>query len=750
VLRAGRWSGGLTLRHRAGHTVRAEVRASPLIDAEGKPCLLISLAETRLIDQLERDIAVVDALVDSSPLGIAIYGTDLRVVRVNEELTRVVGKSAEDILGRTVDQVNPGEVGRTVAAVQRGVLETGVPVVDFRTPSPDGKRVRSSSFSRIADNRGRVLGLTSIVMEVTERMAAAARTERARARLSLLNDIDRALADLLDVDRLAQALADGLVPAFADYACVLLVQAVCEGRELSGSPYPGDTTLILQGAACRPDDAQVPLFLPAGRRLEFPEDTPPAEVLAGRRAAWHAASPAELGSAAAPGRHLDPRLRTALELGVGSAIVVPLRARGVVLGLLAVGRSTEREPFDEEDLALAGELADRAAIALDNARLYIRVREDALTLQRGLLPQRVPRLPGIETAHRYVPGSAGAEAGGDWFDVVPLAGGRVAFVIGDVMGHGLRAAATMGRVRTAVRTLATLDLAPDELLHRLNVLSDDFALSAEDPMMATLVYAVYDPSTRICAMARAGHLSPLMCYDERGPHGEPICRVTRIHSPPGLPIGVDTGVPEPVHFETVDMLVPAGAVLVLFTDGLVEARGADIGEGQERLCTVLGEPHASLEEACDDVLSTMLPATESDDVALLVARLGELPEGSSVSWTFPAEPGVVRQGRVQVRDTLTAWGLAPLVDVTALLVTELVTNSLRHSRGPIGVRMVRGTSLLVEVSDPTPDPPRARMAAFDEEGGRGLHLVARVAKRWGTRLGPLGKTVWFELALPGA
>jgi serine phosphatase RsbU (regulator of sigma subunit)/anti-sigma regulatory factor (Ser/Thr protein kinase) len=440
-----------------------------------------------------------------------------------------------------------------------------------------------------------------------------------------------------------------------------------------------------------------------------------------------------------------------MELGVTSALVLPLRARGVVLGLLVVARGSGREPFEPYDLGLAMELADRAGAALDNARLYVREREGALMLQRSLLPQVVPEPPGVSIAFRYVPGSSAAEVGGDWFDVIPLAGGRIAFVVGDVMGHGLNAAATMGRLRTAVRTLAGLDMAPDELLRRVNDLGDDMAQSQAEGWMATAVYAVYDPSTRRCAIAQAGHLPPVLVepLDRTGgaggtdDAGDERCEARLLDLPTGVPLGVGG-----VRFETTELEIPDGSVLVLYTDGLVEARGQDIGTGLERLRRTLCHRLDSLEDSCDELLAIMEPGREPDDVALLMARLGGLPAGSTASWTFPAEASAVRLARRRVRDTLLRWGLGSLTDVTVLLVSELVTNSLRYAHGPIGVRMVRGSSLLVEVSDPLPDPPQERVADEEDEGGRGLQLVARSSRRWGTRHGALGKTVWFELALP--
>ncbi len=733
----GRWSGVLPLRRRDGRTVTAEMRASLLTDRAGQHYVLISLADTLLLRGVEHDLAILDAVFDTSSAGIAIYDTDLKFVRVNAVLAAMNRRSPADHLGHGVQHIVPGETGRELADVQRQVLETGRNVVDLLTPGVGGVGFRSASYSRITDRRGQVLGISCVVMDVTDRLMASVKVERARGRLTVLSDVGGVLSELMDLDTRAQALAAVLVPGFCDYCGVLVAQHVAAGGELPGEPLPPGTPLVLAGMASGPGHAGMDRLTRAGDEMRFPPGSPFSVVLGGG-AAWFAERPGDIR--AAYGTPPDPRVETALELGVGSVLAAPLRARGTVLGLLVLGRSAVREPFDADDLALAYELADRAGAALDNARLYARERQGTLMLQRALLPQTVPELTGVEVAHRYVPGSSGAEAGGDWFDVVPLAGGRVAFVIGDVMGHGLSAAATMGRLRTAVRTLAGLDLAPDELLRRVDDLSDDFALSPEEPMMATCAYAVYDPSSRVCRIAAAGHLPPLLVLP--GQDGESR-RVRRLELPPNTPIGIGGD-----QFESAEFTVPEGAVLALYTDGLVERRGEDITDGIARLAAILCRPYRSLEDACDGMLAGMARDREPDDVAVLVARLGGLPEGSSVTWAFPAEATAVGEARARVRRTLAAWGLPSLTDVTVLLVSELVTNSLRHAHGPIGVRMVRGPSLLVEVSDPLTDPPRTRAAAETDEGGRGMHLVARSSRRWGTRLGPFGKTVWFELALP--
>jgi hypothetical protein len=681
---------------------------------------------------------------------VAIFDTALRYVRLNEALARLNGVPLADHLGRKVTETLGPGTGAEMLAVQKEVLATGRPVIDYtvRTPSDEW---RSVSYHRLADRGGRVLGVSCTVMDVTARQRAQAHVDRARQRLGLLNDLGSRLSDLLDVRRIAETVAGSLVPRFSDYSGVLLHASVPDGAELPGLAYSGTTRLLQLGVGRVRRGPEVDRMVRVGMEVEVVRDSVFGTVLHSGRPQL-VDGPGRLRAATHPG---DPSVQAALDLGVHSLLVAPLRARGVVLGLLVVARVAGREPFDRDDLALAIELADRSGAALDNARLYAREREGALMLQRSLLPQEVPETPGVELAFRYVPASSGAAAGGDWFDVIQLAGGRVALVVGDVMGHGLRAAATMGRLRTAVRTLAGLDLAPDELLRRISELGDDLAQIPAEGWMATCVYAVYDPSTRRCTLARAGHLPPVLVVPEPAGAGADRAsyRTELVAMPPGVPLGVagagGAGLVRGPAFEPVEVEVPDGALLVLYTDGLVEARGEDIMDGVERLRRVLCRPHGSLESACDGLLAAMAPGREPDDVALLMARLGGLPAGSTASWTFGAEPGAVRSARRHVRETLDEWGLEPLTDTTVLLVSELVTNSLRYAHGPIGVRMVRGSSLLVEVSDPLPDPPRERVAGAEDEGGRGLQLVARASRRWGTRHGPLGKTVWFELALPG-
>ena len=747
-LRRGRvWRGFLTGVHRDGRHVQTQAQAALLEDADGEPFILANVVEISRLRSIEHDLAALDALFDSSPLGIALFDERKRFVRVNKALLALFHvNSADALIGRTVEDVLPSFIADEISDVQSVVLETGRTVVDMVMPSPDGRGARSLSYSRLTDRSGQVIGVSCTMMDITERREALEKVERARQRLKLLDDVSVALGDLLDVRKLARALARALVPRFSDYAGVMLRTEVFQGDELPVTPPQTGVPLLQLGVAAKHTGPGVERMLRAGQDVALAPDSFFATVL--RTGRPHlAGSQRELLAATYRG---DPKVQAALDLDIHSLLCVPLSARGIVLGLLVISRAGEREGFDEDDIALTMELAGRAGISLDNARLYAREREGALMLQRSLLPQHVPSPPGVRVGFRYVPGSSGTEVGGDWFDVIPLAGGRVALVVGDVMGHGLRAAATMGRLRTAVRTLAPLDVRPHELLRQINDLADDLAQGPEEPLMATCVYAVYDPSTRIVTLAKAGHVPPLLVSTP--PEGGQR-RAELLEIPSGAPLGVGD-----VHFESVEFEVEEGAVLVLYTDGLVEARGEDITDGLARLRHRLSRQSGSgkpfdIEDACDDVIAMITPVNDAtpaqaDDAALLMAQLGGLPENSSASWSFPAETLAVRRARHEVRTTLQRWALEEVIDEAVLLVSELFTNSLRYAHGPIGVRMVRAASLLVEVSDPLPDPPRERTPDPDDEGGRGIQLVAQSARRWGTRRGPAGKTVWFELTLP--
>ncbi|WP_083974820.1 SpoIIE family protein phosphatase [Kitasatospora mediocidica] len=749
AVRTGSWKGLAQLRNRDNAMVTVEARISLLVDGDGTPFLLAALAEARTLQAVERDLAVRDALFEQSPLGIAVLDAELRYTAVNQTLADMNGVMAEDHVGRTTGETLPERAADEITVIQRQVLATGEPVIDVTLASPVTARAggyRSVSYSRLTDRAGKVLGISGTVMDVTDRYRAVAKVEHARRRLALLNEFGSRVGDLLDASRIAQELASAVVPQLADFAAAILLQAVAHGDDLPRHGHDRRTSLLQLGVAAVQDGEEVEVMLRRGARITFAEESCYGRVL--RTGVPELLSGAdELEDATYPG---DPKVRAALELGTHSMLVVPLRARGLVIGLLVVSRAGRREGFDRDDLAFSVELADRAGSSLDNARLYARERTAALTLQRTLLPQQVPQPTGVEVAYRYVPGSSGTEVGGDWFDVIPLPGDRTALVVGDVMGHGLRAAATMGRLRTAVRVLAALDLPPDVLLRHVHELTDDLAQGPDEALLATCVYAVYDPATGRLVVAKAGHIPPVLVVP-------PIIGPARSGSPlPGgvgqvldLPSGAPLGVGG-VAFESVELQIPEGSILALCTDGLVESRDKDLDVGLGRLQSVLEKPYVSIQHACEAVLDTMEQGREPDDVALLLARLGRGEEGArTVGWTLPAEPTAVSRARRLVRGALTDWGIEELTDTAELLVSELVTNSVRYASAPIGVRLTFGDTLLVEISDPLPDPPKERHAEEADEGGRGLELVRRLALRWGARAEGMGKVVWFEQELPG-
>ncbi|MEU1026521.1 ATP-binding SpoIIE family protein phosphatase, partial [Streptomyces sp. NPDC005904] len=401
------------------------------------------------------------------------------------------------------------------------------------------------------------------------------------------------------------------------------------------------------------------------------------------------------------------------------------------------------------------ELAARAAVCIDNARLYRREHERALILQRSLLPPGDPEASGLDIACRYLPGNAATEVGGDWFDVIELPGHRTALVVGDVMGRGLRAAVAMGELRTAVRTLALLDLEPAEVLSALDEIARGLGNPAgpqqntraarkaadadlSEVYLATCVYAVYDAVTRRCTFANAGHLPPVLVES-----GDPDRLALMLDVPPGLPLGVGG---EP--FEDVEVELPEGALLALYTDGLVESRDHPLDEGLNAFVRALGDAPPALEDVCDHVLNSLHTHHGEDDIALLMARVQGLPAEHVGDWTLPRDPKSVGRARELACDQLRAWDLEQLCDNAELLVSELVTNALRYGEGEIRLRLLLDRTLVCEVWDGGFVQPRRRRARDTDEGGRGLQLVGLLSAAWGSRRTPRGKTVWFELPLP--
>ncbi|MFF6998247.1 SpoIIE family protein phosphatase [Streptomyces sp. NPDC008313] len=599
-------TGTVTAWHRDGHPMELEIWAAPVpARRHGGTTVLVFAADAYAARHIRGSSAVWDGLFARSPVGIAVFDEQLRFLRVNPALEAMNGMPQAAHVGRRLVQLLPGVNAAAMEALMREVLATGVPHLDFRrtgrTPAdPDHDRVWSCSWVRIEDPDGRPIGLTATFIDITAQQQAQMEAEVGRRRLALINEASLKIGTTLDLERTAQELADVAVPDLADCVTVDVLDTLTTGDPI-GSGLVGGAGLRRLGKSPLTGSPVSDVLAPLGRTMTFPAGAPYTRALTDRTPYVLARFDAE--SVASAVRHSAAPAKL-LETGVHSFMMVPLLARGVVLGLATFYRHGTPGPFTDGDVNLAGELAARAAVCVDNARLYHREHDTALILQRSMLPQHVTPPPGIEVAHRYLPAGDVNEVGGDWYDVIRLEDGRAALAIGDVMGHGTQAAAVMGRLSASVRALARLSLSPEDLLHQLDAALDDLA----EPTLATFLYIVVDCRTGECRMTRAGHPPPALVL--------PDGTVRLLHASPGAPLGVGG-----TRFVTTGFTLPRGGLLVLYTDGLVEARGSDIDDRLAELTHLLARPAPSLDALCDSLLSHLVPASADDDIALLAARL---------------------------------------------------------------------------------------------------------------------------------
>lgn len=768
VLDGKEWTGLVPFRMPGEDAVHglAEIYVMPSETATGERAAVCIVVDVRALRRIETDLAASQAIFGQSPFGFVLFGTDLTVVRANQRFATVFGGQADDHRGRTVhDYLGAAEADRLTATLER-VLATGDSVTDLQlvgtAPGDAERRHWSMNLYRVHSGSGRPIGIAGLATDVTRRHIAAREAASARRNLALLNEASARIGNSLDLETTARELLDVAVPGFCDLASVDLYQALLTGEEtpsgsggaLGGEAVGGSAELRRVAFASAVSDALPGIPDPSSDAEPHTVDGPPA---LGALHHYPFGSPCAIALRTGHVEDVPGDDRGFVQ----STLAVPLVAHDTVVGLARFSRTKGSEPFGERDRALAGELAARAAVCIDNARLYRREHERALILQRSLLPPGDPEAAGLDIACRYLPGNTATEVGGDWFDVIELPGHRTALVVGDVMGRGLRAAVAMGELRTAVRTLALLDLEPAEVLSALDEVarglgtpgagtSADAGGGAQWPSraahksreadlsevyLATCVYAVYDPVTRRCTFANAGHLPPVVV--------EPGEAALLLDVPPGMPLGVGG---EP--FEEVEVELKEGALLALYTDGLVESRDHPLDEGLEALREALVEPARPLEDVCDHVLSSLDTRHGEDDIALLMARIQGLPADAVGDWRLPREPRSVGRARELARGRLLAWDLEDLVDTTELLVSELVTNALRYGEGEIRLRLLRDRTLVCEVWDAGLVQPRRRRARDTDEGGRGLQLVGLLSAAWGSRRTPRGKTVWFELPLP--
>ncbi|WP_309500440.1 SpoIIE family protein phosphatase [Streptomyces shenzhenensis] len=700
-----------------------EARGHVLPDDSDRPCRVIGTLRDITDDRLAEHL-VGRALQHMSD-GLLTVGTNWRIAFANTAAEHLLGPSGE-LIGQVPWKALSGiDPRRLEAACRRAVLEDRPTGLDARLAA----RQRWHHLRLVPIPDGLIIYLTD-VHDARQREAEQSAAEHAAAeRSARIGELTGALAVAVTTTDVVDAVADHVLPLFGAVGLNVFTQEA--------------ERLVIAGAVGYPQT-----FLDRVNGLPVQASTPVSQSLLSR-------SPIFVPSQEEFLRRYPELADFPAEGEKQAWAFLPLIASGQPIGACVV--SFDRpQAFTSEERTLFTAVSGLFAQALARARLYDTEHTRAQTLQRGLLPRALPDLPAMTAAARYLPATAGLEIGGDWYDVIPLSGERVALVIGDVMGHGLSEAATMGRLRTAVHTLADLDLPPGEVLSHLN----DTVSSLGDEFYATCLYAVYDPTSAVCTVANAGHPAPAVVL--------PDGAVRFLDVPINAPLGA--GVPP---FDAGTLELPDDSLLVLYTDGLVESSALDIDQGRARLAQQLAHalplpprhpggkvfrtsgpsgPGGTgwLERLCDVLVHNLLPAQQQtiDDTALLIAAPHPLAPGDIASWPLPHEPEAAGQARGHVRDQLAAWGLEGLTDTTELLVSELVGNVVRHAEGPTALRMLRSRTLVCEVSDGSSSTPRIRRAAETDEGGRGLQLVATLAQRWGARYTATGKCIWTEQPLP--
>ncbi|MFJ5561649.1 SpoIIE family protein phosphatase [Streptomyces sp. NPDC093250] len=674
------------------------------------------------------DTAVLNALFADSRQHVFVFDAEGKVTRCNPAGRGVRGLPAGDVIGHAIEDFTPAFEADELRALIDEAFATGKPLRSrvVRGPSPSDPQVTVAvevSLFPLPSRDGDIPGLVGVVEDVTEQQAAA-------DRLAVLRAVHESVGSTLEVGTTAEELVHALVPAFADAASVDLLEDDPGGSAPRPGPVPTDVPLRRVAFAA----TSIEPARKKGESLPFPYPTPYTQALNDTQARLVPVSPDDPWLSA--DRDGFTRLIAA---DIRSMIVAPLMARGTVLGLLTLYRN-RTEAFQEADLDVARQAAATASAHLDNARSYRREHIVASALQRRLQPGEIPRLSAVDTAHVYLPEGAG----GAWFDVIPLSGARVALVVGDVTGHGIEAAATMGQLRIALRTLALQDLEPDEMLTYVDEVAaqlptaDTSGASGADRHTATCAIVVYDPVSRQCTMIRADHPAPVLV----DPEGSPLT----VDVPQGPPLGPGGGQP----FSSTEVQLAPGSLLALCTPGLL-ASGSD-GEtaAEQDLANVLATTSQPLQELCDTAVYRLAPSPR-DDAVLLLARVHVLAPEQVADWTLPTDPSVVGTARRLVNQQLAAWHLDWVVYTTELIVSELVTNAIRYGKGPVRLRLIHDQHrLLSEVTDANSASPHLRHARTSDEGGRGLFIVMRLSSRWGVRHSRQDKTIWSEQRLDEA
>jgi len=681
------------------HWIQARGRVEP--DADGNPYRMLGTAWDTTESRIARD-GVRSALRYMSD-GFLYLDKAWRVTFANVEAERMLG-SPGTLVGRVLWDLL---VIRRVPGLETHCRKAaaGTKPAVFEARWPDTGRWYRFRFVPVPD------GLAWYVTDITKwrrrKVEQAAAERAATERAARIQDLTAALAEAVTSQDMVAAVAERVLPPFGASGLTMQVVEGDRMRVIGAVGYPQPFIDLISG----------PL-----------SDVTPAAQALGDHRPWFISSPKEYA------RRYPEFTRHVQEVPSGKQAwaFMPLVVSGRLVGLCVVSFDRPRRLTGAERALLIA-LSGLIGQALERARLFDAEHAQAQALQRTLLPQALPSLPAVDAAARYLPAGPGVSVGGDWYDIIPLSADRVALVIGDVMGHGLAEAVIMGRLRTAVQTLSDLGLPPDEILGHLN----DLVNGLGDDSFATCLYAIYDPVTRICTFARAGHPPPAMVWPDGG-----VCFDQSANDPP-------LGVAEP-PFEVVELRMPENGLLVLYTDGLIESARVDTDAGMSHLAELLRIHHGEgLDQLCESLTRGLLPAGQStDDAALLVAQVHATPPDAIATWSLPEDPLAARAARQYVRDQLAAWNLEELAMNTETLASELVANVIRHARGPVQLRLLRSRTLICEVFDGSVTIPRMRRASWSDEGGRGLQLVAALCDRWGTRYMTTGKCIWTEQALP--
>jgi serine phosphatase RsbU (regulator of sigma subunit)/PAS domain-containing protein len=687
---------------------------------------LLLFAPTRDVGEWGYGVSLIQAMLAQREFGLVVHRPDLRVTTTNMDAGLFGGSGLEP--GERLPEVLTTADAHDVERILRSVLHQGGSSTSeqlIRSPRTPGREWHVSWRAlRMEDAQGQPIGVAALIEDVTDQA-------QARKHRDLMQKAAGRIGLSLELHATAQELADTVVEGFGDLATVELAGAVLHGDEPEPSfVHGGETALVREAVAAAADPWPAGLLGPHQPYPTLPMSTDLEQLQHG-------------------GAVRLTREQVVQDLGGGalaelfvpstahSAAVAPLWARGLLLGTVTAWRTGATAAFDDADLALLTEVASRAALGIDNARRYTRERNAAIALQRSLLPQANVTTSAAEAAGSYRPAGGGDGVCGDWFDTIALSSLRTACVVGDVVGHGLSAAATMGRLRTAVQAFADLELDPGEVLARLDDLVQRLASNAPadqaDIMGASCLYAVYDATTGECTASSAGQPPPVVC------HSDGSTEVIDLEPGPVLGAG---GAP----YQSMTFKVRPGSIIAFYTDGLFELDCCDSAHDVAEQLAARYQEGMPLAEIGRTMLEQPGGKPPRDDCALLLVRPTPAEPGHVVGWQFDPRPEAVAQARELVVRQLHEWHHDELGFTTELVISELVTNAVRYGIGRVEVRLIldRNRVLTCEVADASNTQPRLLRAAETDEGGRGLFIVAQCTTRWGCRYRAEGKTIWTE------